>query len=159
MEIADRPSMPSGYGIRSDGAGQIPWSWVEQQLTEGRNYWLCTTRGDGRPHAMPVWAVWLGEVLLFSTDPASIKGRNMAARPDIVVHLESGDDAVVLEVRATTMDQARVEGFVEAYDAKYGHRVDTTNAAFGLYQLEPERVLVWREADFVASATRFRRTL
>jgi hypothetical protein len=108
---------------------------------------------------MPVWAVWLDGVLLFSTDPTSIKGRNMAARPDIVVHVESGDEVVLLEGRAVPMDRARLAAFVDAYDAKYGHRVDTDNAAFGLYQLEPERVLAWREADFPTSATRFRRTL
>ena len=30
-------------------------------------YWLATTRPDGRPHAMPVWGVLLGEVLWFGT--------------------------------------------------------------------------------------------
>ena len=151
--------MPSGYGISVDSDGQLPWSWVEQQLTGSRNYWICSTRADGRAHAMPVWGVWLDGALLFSSDPTSTKGRNIAARPDVVVHLESGDEVVVLEGRADQMDRARMSGFVEAYDAKYGHRVDTDNADFGLYQLEPERVLAWREADFPTSATRFRRTL
>ena len=159
MDVVERPSMPSGYGISPGAEGVVPWAWVESQLTTGRNYWVCTTRDDGRPHAMPVWAVWVDEALLFSTDPTSIKGRNMAARPQIVVHLESGDEAVILEGRAEPLEQSRHSAFVEAYDEKYGHRIDTDNAAFGLYQLEPERVLAWREADFPTSATRFRRTL
>ena len=151
--------MPSGYGISVDSDGQLPWSWVEEQLTDRRSYWVCTTRADGRPHAIPVWAVWVDGVLLFSSDPTSTKGRNIAARPDVVVHLESGDEVVILEGRADPMDRARMSAFVEAYDAKYGYRVDTDNADFGLYQLEPERVLAWRETDFPTSATRFRRTL
>ena len=159
MDVVERPSMPSGYGISTGADGVVPWSWAEERLTGGRNYWVCTTRDDGRPHAMPVWGVWLDEALLFSTDPASLKGRNMAARPEIVVHLESGDEVVVLEGRAEPLEQSRLAAFVEAYDEKYGHRIDADNAAFGLYQLEPERVLAWREADFPTSATRFRRTL
>ena len=149
--------MPGGYGIASAAEGVVSWDWVEQQLLGARSYWLCTTRDDGRPHAMPVWAVWVDGALLFSTDPASLKGRNLAARPDIVVHLDSGDDVVVLEGRAATMSAPRRPAFVEAYDAKYGHRVDTDNEAFGLYELVPDRVLAWREADFPTSATRFRR--
>ena len=159
MDVVERPGMPAGYGIAAGADGVVPWAWVEERLTIGRNYWVCTTRDDGRPHAMPVWAVWVDEALLFSTDPTSMKGRNMAARPQIVVHLESGDEVVLLEGTAAPMDRSRLAGFVEAYDAKYGHRIDTDNAAFGLFQLEPERVLAWREADFPTSATRFRRTL
>jgi len=137
----------------------VPWSWVEDQLATSRNYWVVTTRDDGRPHAMPVWGVWVDGAMLFSTDPSSVKGRNLEARPDIVIHLESGDEVVVLEGRVEKLATARLEAFVEAYDAKYAHRIDTSNPDFGLYQLEPHSVLAWREADFPTSATRFRRTL
>jgi hypothetical protein len=159
MVHVERPHMPAGYGIRDGVDGTVPWSWVEQQLTGARSYWICTTRDDGRPHAMPVWAVWVADALLFSTDPSSLKGRNLAARPDIVVHLDSGDDVVVLEGRVSPMASSRLPAFVDAYDAKYGHRVDTDNVDYGLYELAPDRVLAWREADFPSSATRFRRTL
>ena len=108
---------------------------------------------------MPVWGVWVDGALLFSSDPTSVKGRNLAARPDAVVHLESGDEVVVLEGRVAPMGEARKPGFVEAYDVKYGHRIDTSNEEFGLYELVPDRVLAWRERDFPTSATRFRRTV
>ena len=149
--------MPAGYGISADGDGFVSWEWVERQLVASRSYWVCTTRADGRPHAMPVWGVWQAAGLLFSTDPTSLKGRNFAARPDVVVHLESGDDVVVLEGRAERMDAALVAGFCDAYDEKYSYRPEPDNEAHGLYQLVPERVLAWREADFATSATRFRR--
>src|SRR3954468_12870960 len=119
MDVVERPGMPAGYGISAGAEGFVPWAWVEEQLVGARNYWVCTTRADGRPHAMPVWAVWLDEVLLFSTDPTSIKGRNLAARPQVVVHLESGDEVVLLEGRAAEMDRSRLGPFVAAYDAKY----------------------------------------
>ncbi len=91
--------MPRAYGVPTDASGseRLPWSWAVEQLTAARNYWICTTRRDGRPHAMPVWEIWQGGAVWFSTDPSSAKGRNMARDPRVVVHLESGDDTVVLE--------------------------------------------------------------
>jgi len=157
--VAERPAMPVGYGIADGADGQVPWAWVEEQLVGARSYWVCTTRGDGRPHAMPVWGVWLHGAVLFSTDPSSVKGRNLASRPDVVIHLESGDDVVIAEGRAEAMDTAVVAAFCDAYDAKYAVRPQPDNETHGLYQLVPDRLLVWRESDFPTSATRFRRTL
>jgi hypothetical protein len=159
MDIVERPGMPSGYGISAEQSGFVAWSWVEEQLGSARSYWVCSTRADGRPHAMPVWGLWLADRLLFSTDPTSLKARNFVERPDVVVHLESGDDVVVLEGRVEGLDPAVIEAFCDAYDEKYSHRPDPDNEAHGCYQLRPERVLAWRESDFPTSATRFRRTL
>ena len=55
--------------------------------------WVCSTRPDGRPHAMPVWALWIDGALWFSTDPSSYKARNLARSPEGV------QDAVLRIVR------------------------------------------------------------
>jgi PPOX class probable F420-dependent enzyme len=159
MDVIERPAMPDGYGIARDGDGTLPWSWVEERLAASRSYWVCTTRADGRPHAMPVWGLWLADRLVFSTDPSSTKGRNLAARPDVVVHLESGDEVVVVEGRAERMSADLIPAYRDAYDAKYAYRPEPDAEATGCYQVVPERVLAWRESDFPTSATRFRRTL
>ena len=52
-----------GYGLGgapADGSA-LPWSDVVEWLTAARNYWVCTTRADGRPHAMPVWGLWMDD--------------------------------------------------------------------------------------------------
>ena len=146
--------MPAGYGIATGDEGTLPWSWVVEQVTLSRNYWICTTRPDGRPHAMPVWGLWLDEAVVFSTDPESLKARNFLARPDIVVHLESGDEMVVIEGRVEALARSLVEAFVDAYDAKYAYR-PTAEQAAGVYLVRPQRVLAWREQDFPTTATRF----
>lgn len=152
----DRPEMPAGYGLADRGTGELPWSWAEERLVASRNYWVCSTRPDGRPHAMPVWGLWLGDAVLFSTDPESVKARNLAARPDVVVHLESGDDVVVVEGRAERLAPAELPAeFVDAYEAKYAIRLDPSEPSFGFYRVPPVRVLAWREQDFPSSATRF----
>jgi hypothetical protein len=138
-----------------------------EQLIAARSYWVCTTRADGRPHAMPVWGLWLGSpadvpggVLAFSTDPTSIKARNLLRDPRIVIHLESGDDVVLLEGRARTLDvdadAELVSAFVTDYDRKYSVKVEP-GPQFGLYGLSADVVLAWQEVDFPNTATRWAR--
>jgi pyridoxine/pyridoxamine 5'-phosphate oxidase len=153
----DRPQMKVGYGIATDSAGMLPWSWAEERLVASRSYWVCSTRADGRPHAMPVWGLWIDGAVFYSTDPESVKARNLAARPQVVIHLESGDDVVIVSGVCERVSGAELPAsFVDAYEAKYGHRVDVTDPAFGFYRVRPDDVLAWREVDFPTSATRFR---
>ena len=142
--------MPRGYGVPTDGSGGelLPWSWAEEQLTQARNYWVCTTRADGRPHATPVWGVWLEGAVWFGTNPSSTKGRNIARDPRIVVHLESGDDVVILE-GAVELPETLPEGVAAAYEEKYGHRVER------LFALRPRVAHTWTERDFARNATRW----
>ena len=152
-----RPSIPAGYGIeRSPSAEMIPWSAVGERLAGARNYWLGTTRPDGRPHVAPVWGVWLDGVFYFATDPASRKARNLAASPQLVVHLESGDDVVILEGTAeAAADPSLLARFADAYEAKYQFRPDTSSAAPGVYRLRHRVAFAWLERNFPQSATRF----
>lgn len=154
---ADRPVLPAGYGTTAVEGGQLPWSWAAERLAGSRNYWLCTTTPDGRPHAMPVWGVWLDASVIFSTDPASRKGRNLARSAAAVVHLESGDDVVVLEGRVEVVrDKSLLRRIGDDYEAKYAFRIAPDNPAYGVYALRPAVAFGWRETDFPTSATRWR---
>jgi hypothetical protein len=156
MTVVDRPNMIAGYGIATGPDGTLGWDWAVERLTGSRNYWVCTTRADGRPHAMPVWGLWLDEAIYFSTDSESWKGRNLAARPDAVIHLESGDEVVVAEgVVERVAGKLLPSTLVPAYAEKYGHTLDTSDPAFAFYRMRPRKVLAWREHDFPTSATRF----
>ena len=89
----------------------------------GRSYWVTTTRADGRPHAMPVWGLWLDGALWFSSDPDSVKGRNLAARPDAVVHLESGDEVCILDGRVRRVGHEELPAdFVAGVRGEVRHR-------------------------------------
>lgn len=151
-----RPHMP-GYGISAHDDGLQSWSRFEDRAAQSRNYWIVTVGDDGRPHVMPVWGLWLDGRVYFSTDPSSRKGRNLRARPDVVVHLESGDDVVIIEgaVEPVT-DEAAIARFVEAYDAKYRFRPDPGNPAHGVYSVRPRRGFSWLEQDYPKTATRWR---
>lgn len=87
------------YGIKQSDEGLLPWSWAEERLTTSRNYWVTTLWPDGRPHSMPVWGVWDGEALWFSSGRRSRKARNLAADPRCVVTTENADEPVVVRPR------------------------------------------------------------
>ncbi len=116
-----RPSCHQTYGISAELGGGTPpaWDQVSQALAAAHNYWIATARPDGRPHAVPVWGVWLEGMFYFSTDPASRKGRDLAANPWLVVHLESGDDVVILEgIAEEESDPTELTRLADAYEAK-----------------------------------------
>jgi general stress protein 26 len=149
--------MPLGYGISTKPEGNLPWTWVEERLAASRNYWIVTASRDGRPHAMPVWGLWLDDAVWFSTEASSRKGRNIAAKPDIVVHLESGDEVVVLEgIPEEVTGREALERFVDAYEAKYGFRMNLDEPIGLVYRVPPRAAYAWREVDFPTSATRWR---
>ncbi len=157
MPEAGRPAMTAGYGIASGSEGLLSWSHVTERMARARNYWVGTTRPDGRPHIVPVWGVWLDETFYFSTDPASRKGRNLAVNSDLVVHLESGDDVIIFEGTAEQVAGVSLPAeFVDAYDAKYGFRPAPDSATQPVYALRPRVAHAWLERDFPNTATRWR---
>jgi hypothetical protein len=140
----------------------VDWSWAVERLEQSRNYWFCTTRSNGRPHAMPAWAVWVDDALYFDGSPETRRGRNLANNAAITVHLESGDQVVVLEGDALpagkpTSDLAH--RLVAAFEKKYAasddyHPTPTQWDEGGLWVLRPQVAFGWR--DFPNSLTRWR---
>jgi general stress protein 26 len=155
-----RPDMPDGYGLAPLSAeeDQQAWDAAQEKLRSAHNYWIGSTRPDGRPHAMPVWGLWWEEAFYFSTDPGSRKGRNMAAQPEVVVHLESGDEVVILEGRVGIEQDARVlEALDQEYYQKYQFHLTGSEAPDGsVYRLKPRTVFAWLEKNFPESALRWR---
>ena len=155
--LRDRPSMPPGYGIEpEESGGMIEWSAVAERLAAARSYWVATTRADGRPHASPVWGLWLDGAVMFDADVKSVKALNLTHDPRAVVHLESGDDVVIVEgVAEPMLDEAHRERYVDAYERKYAFRPEGMEGAV-TFRLAPQVVLAWHEENFPKSATRFR---
>src|SRR5262249_17789010 len=115
-----RPQFP-GYGITDDEDGMLPWSWATERLEAARNYWIATASVGHGPAAKPVWGLWRDGVFLFSTGERSRTARDLANDPRVVVHLESGDDVVVLEGSVIAVEGSRE--ISDDYDAKYSIRV------------------------------------
>ncbi len=149
----DRPKMPESCGVGDPQYGfePIAWSWVSRQMSEARSYWVATTRADGSPHSAPVWGVWVDERFHFFTDSDSLKAKNLARDPRAVVHLESGDEVVILEGTIEPLDPA--DEVVRAYEAKYGISLGDSPAP--AFRLDLGKALAWLESDFPRTATRW----
>lgn len=150
-----RPRLPRGYGVETatSAAGErFPWPQVERQLLGARNYWICTTCPDGRPHAKPVWGLWLEGQVLFSTHPETVTARNLARSPSVVVHLESGDEVVIVHGEGSRVtDASLLAAFGEQYERKYdwpldAEDLDPANVSMAFYSVRPRAVLSWSGA-------------
>ena len=157
---ATRPTMPEGYGVPEGDEGMVPWRFVTERLERALSYWVCTTRPDGRPHAMPIWGGWVDGTLYVEGSPQTRRGRNLAANPSVVVHLESADEVVIIEETAEEIgmpEPSLAKRIAEAFGAKYASynyrpTPDQWNEG-GLYAVRPRTVFAWSE--FPRTATRF----
>ena len=155
---AGRPGMPVSYGLHPPGDGEdlLPWRWLTERLEAARNYWLGTTRPDGRPHSMPIWGIWFEGQFYFGTGLGSRKTRNLDANPEVVLHLESGVEAVILEGRVEEVrDLAALGLYADEYHKKYGFRPDPADPGSRTYRLQPRVAFAWLESDFPRTATRW----
>jgi Pyridoxamine 5'-phosphate oxidase len=156
--VASAPTMYGG----TLAPMRLPWRWATERLEAARTYWIATTRPDGRPHTRPVWGVWLANALYFST--GSLAAGNLAAQPAITVHLESGEEVVIVEgVAEVAQGEELLQRVSALYDAKYQwDDPDADDDVF--YVVRPEIVFGWVEdstgqdggAAFHGTATRWR---
>ena len=54
--IAEQMPTPNNPTITST---ITPWATIRDRLAEGGHTWLATVRPDGRPHVVPVGALWV----------------------------------------------------------------------------------------------------
>lgn len=150
-----RPNMPH-YGVTvKDTEQMLTWDWVETRMAAARNYWLCSTCPDGKPHAAPVWGAWVEGQLFTATDRHSVKARNISRDSRVVIHLESGDETVIFEgALIETVPRASLQAKIDqAYVEKYNLDPSLDEEDAVQYRLEPQKVMAWLERDFPLTAT------
>ncbi|MGE5251858.1 MAG: pyridoxamine 5'-phosphate oxidase family protein [Bacteroidota bacterium] len=153
-----RPIFPAGYV--DDPTSEVPWEYVVEQLTQAKHYWLCTTRPDGRPHAVPRWCVYIDGRIYYDGSEQTRHARNLAQNPNMIVHLEDGEKAVILEGTAAPAGKPEAElarRLSEAYKAKYavnGYSPEPSQwDEGGLFVFTPRSCMAW--TIFVENPTKF----
>ena len=150
-----RPNMPH-YGVMPDAVdAMLTWDWVDAQMHTARNYWICSVCSDGRPHSVPVWGAWVEGSLYFGTDKRSVKARNIARDKRIVLHLDSGDETVIVEGAAleAKIPKTLLKKISQRYIEKYAFDPELEDAGDLLLRLVPRKVMAWLERDYPATAT------
>jgi nitroimidazol reductase NimA-like FMN-containing flavoprotein (pyridoxamine 5'-phosphate oxidase superfamily) len=154
-----RPATPGYFRPEHEGSGLLDWDETARRFAAPRNYWVNTASRNGRPHAMPVWGVWLGDRFVFSTSPESRKARNLLENPAASVHLEDGNGVVVIEGRAVELrDRAELLAFLDVYNPKYEWNFTPDQVARGVFAVRPERAFAWLGGEgeaFGGTATRW----
>jgi nitroimidazol reductase NimA-like FMN-containing flavoprotein (pyridoxamine 5'-phosphate oxidase superfamily) len=156
-----RPVLPDGYGVPENNDGLLPWSFVEERMTAAKNYWIATANREAKPAATPVWGVWVAGKFYFDGSPETRRGRNMAENPHIAVHLESGDQVVILEGMAQMLgkpDPQVAEQVAAEYRRKYANfgyspTPDQWDQG-GLVELTAEKAIAW--SQFPTDMTRWK---
>jgi hypothetical protein len=150
------PHMPALY-ISQHKKKFLPWTHAEERLVQSRSYWICTTRPDGRPHSMPVWGMWVDGALYFGTGRQTQKSKNIANNPAVSIHLESGDDVVILEGHAVEADitEKKLRAKLDA-ECKRKYNMPLLVMPESItYRVRPRVVLAWLEKDFPTNSTRW----
>lgn len=140
----------------------LTWPDVASRLAPWRSYWLGTTTPSGAPHAAPVWGAVLDDVFCIFSERGTVKARNIAADPRVIVHLESGEE--VLIVRGVADDiggPADLPRVLAAFAAKYTGEDDrpylpgVDPAVDVIYAIRPRSAMMWRLADYETSQRRW----
>lgn len=118
----------SWFGPASSG----PWETARQIVeTAPATYWLATVRPDGRPHVMPILAVWVNGMLFFTAGQGTRKARNLVLNSHCVVAVEQEPLDLVIEGSARkTRDDETLRRVAERYATVYDWHVTVRDGAF-----------------------------
>jgi Pyridoxamine 5'-phosphate oxidase len=93
-------------------------------------HWLATTRPDGRPHVVPIGAVWDSSHFYFSAGDGTRKAKNLAQNPACVMTLAAKDLDISVEGTATKVtDEAKLRLLAEVF-ASGGWSPEVRDGAF-----------------------------
>lgn len=153
-----RPKLPKGYA--DNPASYVDWEWVAAQLTESQNYWLCSVRPDGRPHVVPRWGAFIDNKFYYDGSPKTRHARNILENPNVSLHLESGEEAIILEGISQPVEKPKSEfanRLAEEISRKYSSNGYAPKPSQwnegGLYVFTPRQCIAW--TVFFENPTKF----
>lgn len=106
------------------------WNVAVEELIRGETYWLATLHPAGRPHVVPLPAVWVDATLHFAAAPGTRKARNLDRNPALTLAMRGDRLHVVIEGTASRVaDSRHLEDVRAAYASKYGWEVTVRDSA------------------------------
>jgi len=134
-----------------------PWAQIRDSLAKAGTTWLSTVRPDGRPHVVPVGALWVDGAYIVTTGQSTVKGNNLDHNPHCVISLSIPGFDLVFEGDASRVtDVEKLERIARAYadqgwpayvhdgvlDAPYSAPW-TGPAPYDVYEVIPSKVLAF----------------
>src|SRR4051812_9256955 len=113
--MAEREPVAEQMGP-ADTSTLTPWAEIRDSLNEAGTTWLATVRPDGRPHVVPVGALWVDGAYYVTTGQGTVKGNNLDHNPHCVITLASRGFDLVFEGEASKVsDVEKLERIARAY--------------------------------------------
>lgn len=149
-------------------ATALPWAEVVGVLESSEMFWLSTVRRDGRPHVVPLPAMWLDGKLHFCTGAHEQKAKNIEANGNCVLTTgtnlyRSGLDVVVEGTAARVSDNGTLGRLATMWKDKLdwvfevgdGVFLDTEAAGHSalVFAVTPSKILAFTKAPY--SQTRY----
>lgn len=151
--LASRLKLPPGYPAPQADGPLLDWARARERLERAQTYWLATADPTGRPHVASLWGVWVEDALYFDGFSSARWARNIAANPRAVLHLDDGNDVVIVEGRVDdlVLPPKTGEGVAGAWSRKYGRLVPDPTGS--IYRLTPRSARGW--TSFPEDVTRW----
>ncbi|WP_113690964.1 pyridoxamine 5'-phosphate oxidase family protein [Amycolatopsis albispora] len=145
------------------GSEVVPWAEVEAVLRDAEMFWLSTVRRDGRPHVVPLPAMWLDGRLHFCTGAHEQKARNLEANPRCALttgtnSYRSGLDVIVEGTAARIGDEATLTRLARMWADKLDWPFEVVDGQFSdpgnndhrapVYAVTPAKVLAFGKAPY-----------
>ena len=137
-------------------------TWTE---VAERSRWRVPTGWEARPRPGTARGAGLGRgdrrTLYLYSERSTVKARNLAADPRVVVHLESGEDVLIVRGVAEDLGAGAVPAVVAALAAKYTRPEDRQylpdhDPDFDVvWAIRPRSAMAWRLDDYAASQRRW----
>jgi hypothetical protein len=117
---------------------------LDARLGREQTVWLATTRGDGRPHLVPVWFVWYDEKVYICTSAGSQKMVNMKRNGRAAVALPDTADVLVIEGEVAFPLGETVDILAQEFGDKYGWNfLHDAESDWRLVEITPTKLLAW----------------
>ena len=156
----DRPVIPAEYGIPKTTTGLLPWSHVHGRLAAARVYWIATSGPGGVPRVRPLDGLWLDGVLYVGGSPETRWARDLEHNQQVAVHLDDGQDVVILEGVAELLEHGverdvavRLAALSNEKYPQYGMTPESYSGP-GPFAIRPRIAFAW--TAFPTDVTRFR---
>ena len=102
------------------GVEPLDWAETLTRVQRAGTYWLATASRDGKPHLVPLLAVWVDGTLHFAASDVTRKAKSLAADPRCSVGAEAEGVDVVVEGEAVKVrDEAVLRRAADAYARRY----------------------------------------
>jgi general stress protein 26 len=162
------PTVEFNGDFSEPAATARPWAEVAEVLSGSEMFWLSTVRGDGRPHVVPLPAVWLDGALHFCTGAEEQKAVNLRSDSRCVLstganRLHEGLDVAVEGDAARVTDRTRLEELAALWKSKLDWDFDVADDGFRdpqspsgvvlVFGVAPAKVLAFGKSPY--SQTRY----